>query len=73
MVVISMGGIINKCFGCVGDLLIIGVGMLVENGNVVILCIGMGEYFICYVVVGDIVVCMCYFKEDVYIVCEIVV
>lgn len=60
VVVILIGGIINKQFGCVGDLFIIGVGCYVNNVIVVVLVIGIGEVFMCIVVCYDIGVCMVY-------------
>lgn len=57
---ILIGGMIVKCFGCVGDLFVIGVGMFVENELCVVFVIGYGEYFICYNVVVDICVCVKY-------------
>lgn len=56
---IFIGGMINKCYGCVGDLLIVGVGIWVDVGCVV-LGIGWGEYYIWIVVVYEICVCICY-------------
>lgn len=54
-----MGGVINKKVGCVGDMFIVGVGCFVNN-VVVVLCMGMGEMFMCVVVVYDVVVQMEY-------------
>lgn len=60
VVVIFIGGMINKLFGCVGDSLLLGVGCYVNNVSVVVFCIGIGEVFMCILVVYDIVVLMEY-------------
>jgi Asparaginase len=46
VVVILIGGMINKCWGWIGDLLLIGVGNYADNVFCVVLVIGSGEYFI---------------------------
>lgn len=54
VVVIFIGGLINKCYGRVGDSFVIGVGIYVNNVICVVFCIGYGEYFLCGVVVYDV-------------------
>lgn len=73
VVVMFIGGMINKLFGCVGDSLLVGVGCYVNNVSVVVFCIGMGEVFICMFVVYDIVVLMEYGGFSFVDVCECVV
>lgn len=60
MVGIFIGGMINKCYGCFGDVLVIGVGIYVDNVICGVFCIGYGEYFIWYVVGYDMMVLMAY-------------
>lgn len=73
VVVMFIGGMINKLFGWVGDSFLVGVGCYVNNVSVVVFCIGMGEVFICVLVVYDIVVLMDYGGLSFVEVCEWVV
>lgn len=66
---IFIGGMNDKMFGWVGDLLIIGVGMYVNVGCVV-LGMGWGEFYMCMVVVY--VICMWVMQLCVFIVCVVV-
>lgn len=60
VVVMLMGGIMNKQLGCVGDLLIIGVGCYVDDVICVVLLMGIGEMFMWFVMVYDVVVQIVY-------------
>lgn len=70
---ILIGGMIVKWFGCIGDLLVIGVGIYVDNESCVVFVIGYGEYFICFYVVVDICSWMKYCNDMLVDVVNIVI
>lgn len=56
VVVILIGGTINKCLGCAGDVLSTGRGIPVDDVSRVALVIGYGEHHTCCASVPDAVV-----------------